>query len=93
LTTTELAEVIGIYQTTATRTLALIRRKKLLSDTAGADRRERRWSLTPLGEKTLSALHPRWQAAQEALEKQLGHAQAVALKKALFLVAKNASLT
>ena len=45
LTTTEVAEAMGIDQTTATRTLALIKRDGLATDTVGEDRRQRRWNL------------------------------------------------
>src|SRR4029077_1193004 len=41
LSTTELAEAIGIDQTTATRTLALVRKSGLAIDTVGHDRRQR----------------------------------------------------
>jgi DNA-binding MarR family transcriptional regulator len=87
LTTTELGDAIGIDQTTATRTLALIRKSGLAIDSAGSDRRERRWSLTSAGEATYRNLRPKWEAAQAALEKQLGRAEAAALKKAAFLAA------
>src|SRR5580658_6184776 len=87
LTTTELAEAIGIDQTTATRTLALIRKGGLATDTVGRDRRERRWALTPKGQAQLRKLTPTWEAAQEAVEKRLGHAEAVALKRAAHLAA------
>ena len=40
LSTTELAEALGIDQTTATRTLALIKKAGLASDTIGLDRRQ-----------------------------------------------------
>src|ERR1700693_2724573 len=82
LSTTELAELIGIDQTTATRTLALIRKGGLAIDTVGADRRQRRWALTRKGQTQLRKLKPAWEAAQEAFEKRLGREQAVALKKA-----------
>jgi DNA-binding MarR family transcriptional regulator len=49
LTTTELADAIGIDQTTATRTLALITKSRLVANVPGDDRRERRWALTPAG--------------------------------------------
>ena len=49
-TTTELAELLGMDQTTATRTLALIKKAGLAIDTRGRDRRERRWALTEEGE-------------------------------------------
>jgi len=64
LTTTELADAIGIDQTTATRTLALIRKNGLVVGAPGSDRRERRWALTPAGETTVRRLSPAWEAAQ-----------------------------
>ena len=87
LTTTELADAIGIDQTTATRTLALIRKSGLAIDASGSDRREKRWVLTPAGEATYRSLQPKWDAAQAAVEKQLGRSEATALKKAAFLAA------
>jgi DNA-binding MarR family transcriptional regulator len=91
LTTTELAQVIGIDQTTATRTLALIRKSGLATDSVGSDRRERRWALTPKGQAQLRRLRPRWEAAQEAFEKRLGRPQAAALKTAAFAAASKLS--
>lgn len=91
LTTTELADALGIDQTTATRTLALIKKAGLASDTVGADRRERRWVLTAEGRALLKKLRPRWEAAQEAFEKRLGKAEAAALKKAAYLAASRLS--
>jgi DNA-binding MarR family transcriptional regulator len=87
LTTTELAEALGIDQTTATRTLALIRKAGLASESVGLDRRQRRWALTAHGEALLNKLKPRWEAAQEAFEKRLGREEATALKKASYLAA------
>jgi len=87
LTTTELADAIGIDQTTATRTLALIRKSGLAVDSAGSDRRERRWALTPAGETTFRKLRPKWEAAQAAFEKRLGRSEAAALKRASYLAA------
>ena len=87
LTTTQLAEAIGIDQTTATRTLALIKKSGLATDTVGHDRRQRRWALTPQGQAQLRKLRPRWEAAQAAFEKRLGRVEALALKKAAYLAA------
>jgi DNA-binding MarR family transcriptional regulator len=87
LTTTELAEAIGIDQTTATRTLALIKKAGLAIDAVGTDRRQRRWSLTPKGRAELKKLKPRWEAAQEAFERRLGRTQAMTLKKVSYLAA------
>jgi DNA-binding MarR family transcriptional regulator len=86
-TTTEIAQLIGIDQTTATRTLALIKKAGLASDSVGRDRRERRWSLTAKGQAQLRKLRPRWEAAQAAFEKRLGLQEAAALKKASFQAA------
>jgi DNA-binding MarR family transcriptional regulator len=93
LTTTELAQVIGIDQTTATRTLALIKKKGLASDSVGSDRRERRWTLTSKGQAQLRTLGPKWEAAQEAFEKRLGRTHATALKKASYLAASKLTST
>jgi DNA-binding MarR family transcriptional regulator len=87
LTTTELADAIGIDQTTATRTLALIRKARLVANAPGHDRRERRWVLTPAGEAVIRKLRPAWEAAQQAFEKQVGRAEAAALKKAAYVAA------
>jgi DNA-binding MarR family transcriptional regulator len=87
LTTTELADAIGIDQTTATRTLALIRKAGLVVGAPGNDRRERWWALTSAGETTMRKLSPAWEAAQQAFEKQIGRAEAAALKKASYLAA------
>jgi DNA-binding MarR family transcriptional regulator len=85
--TTELAGAIGMDQTTATRTLGLLRKGGLVTDRVGSDRRERRWTLTPKGLVQLRLLKPKWEAAQEAFEKRLGRTEAVALKKASYLAA------
>ena len=87
LSTTELAEALGIDQTTATRTLALIKKAGFASDTIGLDRRQRRWALSAQGQSLVRQLTPRWEAAQEAFEKRLGRAEAEALKNASYLAA------
>jgi DNA-binding MarR family transcriptional regulator len=84
LQTTELGKLIGIDQTTATRTLALMKKSKLVGDSTGTDRRERRWRLTPLGEATYRRILPKWESAQAAVERRLGRAEALALKKFAF---------
>ena len=87
LTTTELAQMIGIDQSTATRTLALIKKSGLAAESVGSDRRERRWMLSSKGQALMRRLRPRWEAAQEAFEKRLGRAEALALKKASYAAA------
>ena len=93
LTTTELAEALGVDQTTATRTLALIKKAGFARDTVGDDRRQRHWSLTAHGQALLRKLKPRWEAAQEAFEKRVGRAESMALKKASYLAASRLSST
>jgi len=93
LTTTELAEALGVDQTTATRTLALIKKAGLAGDTVGDDRRQRHWALSAQGKALLRKLKPRWEAAQDAFEKRLGPAQAVALKDAAYRAASRLSST
>jgi DNA-binding MarR family transcriptional regulator len=91
LTTTELAEALGVDQTTATRTLALIKKAGLAIDSVGDDRRQRHWALSAEGKTLLEKLKPRWEAAQDAFEKRLGPEQAMALKKASYLAASRLS--
>ena len=91
LTTTDLADALGIDQTTATRTLALIKKAGYASDTVGDDRRQRHWALQPGGKALLRKLKPRWEAAQEVFEKRLGRTQATALKEASYLAASRLS--
>ena len=91
LTTTQVAEALGVDQTTATRMLALVKKAGLASDTVGNDHRQRRWALTPQGQVLLKKLKPRWEAAQEAFENRLGRAEARALKEASYLAASRLS--
>jgi DNA-binding MarR family transcriptional regulator len=91
LTTTELAEALGVDQTTATRMLALIKKAGLAAEMVGDDRRQRRWALSPQGQALLKKLKPRWEAAQAAFEKRLGRAQATALKEAAYVAASRLS--
>lgn len=93
LTTTDLAEAIGIDQTTATRTLALIKKAGLAADAVGDDRRQRRWALTAKGREQLRRLRPRWEAAQQTFEKRVGREAAVALKHAAYQAATRLTAT
>lgn len=91
LQTTEVGKLIGIDQTTATRTLALIKKRKLVVDSTGTDRRERRWRLTALGEATFRRVQPKWELAQAMVERRLGRIGAIALKKSAFRAASELS--
>jgi DNA-binding MarR family transcriptional regulator len=88
LTTTELAEVIGIDQTTATRTLAHIKKARWARTGTAGDRRERRWVLTSTGKGMVRKLNSKWEAAQAAFEARVGSAEALALKQSVYLAAR-----
>jgi len=84
LQTTEIGNLIGIDQTTATRTLALMKKTRLVASSLGIDRRERRWRLTSLGETLFREIQPKWESAQRMMERRLGKAEAIALKDDAF---------
>jgi DNA-binding MarR family transcriptional regulator len=86
-TTTEMADALGMDQTTATRMLALVKKSGLALDTPGADRRERHWALTAAGETMFRKLKPLWEAAQAEFEKRMGRHDAAALKATSYLIA------
>lgn len=92
LQTTEIGRLIGIDQTTATRTLALMKKSRLVVSSTGSDRRERRWHLTPLGETLFREIQPKWESAQAKVEQRLGRIGAIELKKASFRAASKLSL-
>src|SRR5580658_9936482 len=68
----QLAALLEIDSTTLTRTLAPLRRNGWLRDVPGADRRERRLSLTPAGKREYKRALPGWRTAQKGLEQALG---------------------
>ena len=88
LTTTELAQIIGIDQTTATRTLALIKKAGLARTTTAEDRRERRWVLSAEGERTVRKLMTKWEQAQAEFEARLGPTDAALLKRSAYSAAR-----
>jgi DNA-binding MarR family transcriptional regulator len=69
----ELARWVGIDQTTATRSAALLRRQGLVSVTPGTtDRRVRTVELTAAGRAALAAALPGWRAAQRRAVERFG---------------------
>jgi hypothetical protein len=64
-----------------------MKKSKLVVDAKGTDRRERRWRLAPLGETTFRKIQPKWERAQAMVERRLGRAEAIALKKYAFRAA------
>lgn len=68
-----LAQATGMDQSTASRNLAVLEARGLVSSTpATGDRRQRLVRLTPRGRATLIRAFPRWQKAQAALAAMTG---------------------
>lgn len=82
----DLAGRLGMDRTTLTRNLAPAERAGWVAVSPGADRRERRVSLTSAGRAKVDAAMPHWRAAQRAVLKQLGSsdlARLIALSRRL----------
>ena len=69
---TQIAQHAVIDRTTLTRSLALLERAELVRRVASADARERRYVLTPGGERALARARPLWDAAQARVVELLG---------------------
>jgi DNA-binding MarR family transcriptional regulator len=67
-----LGEVLALDSTTLTRTLVPLARRGLVRAVPGADRRERRWRLTPKGEQAYDRGRSAWQQVQDRLREALG---------------------
>jgi len=67
-----LGELLAIDSTTLTRTLRPLERAGWVRAASGADRREVRWALTPLGGRRLERARPAWERAQARLRTRLG---------------------
>jgi DNA-binding MarR family transcriptional regulator len=67
----DLAGVTGLDETTLSRGVALLEAKGWVEARPGADRRERRLSLTDEGRARLEAARPAWTRAQERLRESL----------------------
>src|SRR2546429_272804 len=62
-----LGRLLALDATTLSRTLPPLERAGWIRATAGKDRREVRWSLTPAGRRQLAGALPAWERAQERL--------------------------
>src|SRR5579864_6689214 len=61
----------GLDKTTLSRNLTLLHEEGWIALTPGADRRERRVTLTRAGRARLTAARPAWRSAQAAMKKAL----------------------
>ena len=66
-----LGRLLALDPTTLSRTLPPLQRAGWISATAGTDRREVRWSLTPAGRRRLARALPAWERAQQRLRARL----------------------
>jgi len=83
----KLGELMSIDTTTLTRTLEPLRKSGWIRARAGDDRRERRWSLTPAGERQRASAAPHWEAAQARLRARIGAGRFQSLLSELAVVA------
>lgn len=65
---TELAEVLGLEQSTLSRNISLLRERGLVRTRAAEDRRQRHLALTAKGQALVTEAYPLWQEAQIAAE-------------------------
>lgn len=68
----KLGEILAMDSTTLTRTLAVMSRQGWIAKGYGADRRERRLRLTPVGKTEFDQAVPHWQKVQKMLRDRLG---------------------
>lgn len=66
-----IGEMLGIDNTTLSRTLKLLAKGKLITDTPGDDKRERHWRLTKTGQQRIDKAYQHWQSAQGRLQAKL----------------------
>lgn len=68
----DLEDILAIDQTTLTRNLAILNRRKLVAIVERPSGREKCWGLTPQGEAVLAAAKPLWEAAQSEVRSRMG---------------------
>lgn len=78
-----LGDVLALDTTTLSRTLRPLERAKWIRRVEGADARERRIELTPLGGRILARATPAWEQVQRRLRTELGQRDWVALHELL----------
>ena len=84
----EVGELLAVDTTTLTRTLEPLRKSGWIRVRSGDDRRERRWSLTPAGERKRVEGAPHWEAAQARLRARIGAGRFKSLLSELAVVAE-----
>lgn len=72
----DLAAQMAMDRTTLTRNLKPMTKQRWLKVETGDDRRERKLSLTPLGNRLLVKAHARWKKAQDEIKSRFGRQHA-----------------
>ncbi|HEV8382892.1 MAG TPA: MarR family winged helix-turn-helix transcriptional regulator [Gemmatimonadales bacterium] len=85
-----LGDALALDSATLTRTLGPLARKGIIEKTAGKDRREYRWMLTPAGRRGLARALPAWKRSQSSMRARLGNARWERLTADLAAVATEA---
>jgi DNA-binding MarR family transcriptional regulator len=78
-----LSRLLGLDQTTVSRSLAALRRRRLIHVVRGEDRRERCVELTAAGRAEFRRAERVWRGAQGAVKRRCGRRQSDALERAL----------
>ena len=82
LSLTELAEILGMEQSTITRNVELLAKKGYITVAVHhLNGRKKSASLTKIGQKKMKEAWPFWKEAQDALQNQLGTKQLESLLK------------
>jgi DNA-binding MarR family transcriptional regulator len=77
----DLATLLGLERTTLTRNLAVVEALGLVESAPGEDRRERRYTVSAKGRRTLQRALAGWAAMQSRLTGQLGMPAADSLRR------------
>ena len=83
---------LGLDQTTVSRSLAILKRRRLILVAPGPNRRERLVSLSKEGKRELQRLKPAWRRAQARLRRRYGAERWSKLMRALTLLASVTSV-
>jgi DNA-binding MarR family transcriptional regulator len=68
----DLQDALAIDQTTLTRNLTLLRKRRFVDVIGRPSKREKVWGLTTQGEETLRCAQPLWEAAQKQVRRRMG---------------------
>jgi DNA-binding MarR family transcriptional regulator len=83
ITHSELSWLLGLDQTTVSRALAALRKRRLIRAVRGEDRRERRVELTAEGKAEFQRAERVWRRVQGDIKRRCGPARNDGLERAL----------